>query len=189
MHVNPEVYDRGFSLRKSALLMTGVTGDSLLLLPEGKETDTRDLDDLESDTGNISLCLSSSTETRDKNFIVLVGLLSVLVVLRWLVGTHEVETTIIGNESGNLLSVLDELDTDTLSDSRVGLLGLNTDLQVSSSPCSVDPGFYPSILCPSCANVAFSNCALTLPSRGPFFYDSSYFSRHIHSKQNPTNLL
>lgn len=39
--------------------------DSLLLLPEGKETDTRDLDDLESDTGNISLCLSSSTETRD----------------------------------------------------------------------------------------------------------------------------
>jgi len=42
--------------------------------------------------------------------------------------THEVETTIIGNESGNLLSVLDELDSDTLSDSRVGLLGLNTDL-------------------------------------------------------------
>ena len=42
--------------------------------------------------------------------------------------THEVETTIIGNECSDLLSVLDELDTDTLSDSRVGLLGLNTDL-------------------------------------------------------------
>ena len=42
--------------------------------------------------------------------------------------THEVETTIIGDESSDLLSVLDELDTDTLSDSRVGLLGLNTDL-------------------------------------------------------------
>jgi hypothetical protein len=42
--------------------------------------------------------------------------------------THEVKTTIIGNESSDLLSVLDELDTDTLSDSRVGLLGLNTDL-------------------------------------------------------------
>jgi hypothetical protein len=53
---------------------------SLLLLPEGEETDTRDLDDLESDTGNISLCLSSSTETRDKNFIVLVGLILVLVI-------------------------------------------------------------------------------------------------------------
>ena len=62
------------------VLHPGLRGDSLLLLPEGKETDTRDLDDLESDTGNISLCLSSSTETRDKNFIVLVGLMSVLVM-------------------------------------------------------------------------------------------------------------
>jgi len=80
MHVNPEVYDRGFSLELSALLNAVHSSDSLLLLPEGKETDTRDLDDLESDTGNISLCLSSSTETRDKNFIVLVGLILVLVV-------------------------------------------------------------------------------------------------------------
>lgn len=31
-------------------------------------------------------------------------------------------------ESGDLLSVLDQLHTDTLSDSGVGLLGLNTDL-------------------------------------------------------------
>jgi hypothetical protein len=74
MHVNPEVYDRGFSLELSAYNNLQQKGDSLLLLPESKETDTRDLDDLESDTGNISLCLSSSTETRDKNFVVLVGL-------------------------------------------------------------------------------------------------------------------
>jgi hypothetical protein len=79
MHVNPEVYDRGFSLILSALHNRMNSGDSLLLLPEGKETDTRDLDDLESDTGNISLCLSSSTETRDKNFIVLVGLLLMMI--------------------------------------------------------------------------------------------------------------
>lgn len=31
-------------------------------------------------------------------------------------------------ESGNLLAVLDELDLDTLANSGVGLLGLNTDL-------------------------------------------------------------
>jgi hypothetical protein len=78
MHVNPEVYDRGFSLRLSTLTNLYREHDLLLLLPEGEETDTRDLDDLESDTGNISLCLSSSTETRDKNFIVLVGLSLVL---------------------------------------------------------------------------------------------------------------
>lgn len=34
----------------------------------------------------------------------------------------------IRTESSNLLSVLDELDFDALPDSRVGLLGLNTDL-------------------------------------------------------------
>lgn len=35
---------------------------------------------------------------------------------------------VVRTESSDLLSVLDELDTDTLSDSGVGLLGLNTDL-------------------------------------------------------------
>jgi hypothetical protein len=42
------------------------------------------------------------------------------------------ERTHIGDESSNLLSVLDELNSDTLSDSGVGLFGFNTDLSKES---------------------------------------------------------
>lgn len=89
------------------------TGLLLLLLEQGKETDTGDLDNLETNTGNVTLGLALTTEARDENLVVLVD---------------KVETAVTGNEGRDLLTVLDELDTDTLSDSRVGLLGLNTDL-------------------------------------------------------------
>jgi hypothetical protein len=85
----------------------------LLLLPQSQETDTRDLDDLETDTGNITLGLALATETSQEDLVVLV---------------HEVQATVIGDEGSDLLSVLDELNTDTFSDSGVGLLGLDTDL-------------------------------------------------------------
>jgi len=97
------------SLRFSSLR----AGLLLLLLPQSHETDTRDLDDLEADTGNITLGLALATETGKENLVVLV---------------NEVQATVVGDESSDLLAVLNKLDLDTLADSGVGLLGLNTDL-------------------------------------------------------------
>lgn len=53
----------------------------LLLLPESEETDARDLDDLEADTRNITLCLSAATEARNKDLVVVVDEVEATVVL------------------------------------------------------------------------------------------------------------
>lgn len=53
----------------------------LLLLPESKETDTGDLDDLEADTGNITLCLAATTEAGDEDLVVLVDEIQAAVIL------------------------------------------------------------------------------------------------------------
>lgn len=85
----------------------------LLRLEKGQKADSRDLNDLETNTGDITLGLTGATEAGDEDLVVLVD---------------EVEAAVVGDEGGDLLAVLDELDTDALSDSRVGLLGLDADL-------------------------------------------------------------
>jgi hypothetical protein len=65
--------------KKPAPLRAGLL---LLLLPQRRQTDTGDLHDLESNTGNITLRLSLTTETSEEDLIVLVD---------------EVETTIVGD--------------------------------------------------------------------------------------------
>jgi hypothetical protein len=52
----------------------------LLLLPQGAETDTRDLDDLETHTGNITLGLALATETGEQDLVVLVDEVQATVV-------------------------------------------------------------------------------------------------------------
>lgn len=57
--------------------------------------------------------MTRATETSDKDFVVLID---------------EVQATVVGHEGGDLLTVLDELNTAALTDSGVRLLGLNTEL-------------------------------------------------------------
>lgn len=56
------------------------TGLLLLLLPQSEQTNTRHLDDLESDTGNITLGLALTTETGQENLVVLVDEVQATVV-------------------------------------------------------------------------------------------------------------
>ena len=71
------------------------------------------LDNLEPDARNVSNGVTLSTKTSHKDFIVFF---------------NKVEATIIGHEGCDLLSVLDQLNSNALSNGRVGLFGLNTNL-------------------------------------------------------------
>ena len=83
----------------------------LLLTEQSKEGGLGDANDLETDTGDITDSVTRTTETSNKDFIVFINV---------------VQATIARDESGDLLTVLNELDTDALTNSRVGLLGFNT---------------------------------------------------------------
>ena len=89
--------------------------DRLILLtsPKGEETATCDLDNLKTHTGQITLGVTGSTETSDEDLIVLI---------------NEGHATIPGYIGGDSLVVFLELDSHTLSDGGVGLLGLDCDL-------------------------------------------------------------
>jgi hypothetical protein len=90
----------------------------LLLLVKGPKRDSGYLDDLESYSRNISHGMTGTTKSRNQNFVVFVDV---------------IQTTITRDEGRNLLSVLDELHANTLSDSTVGLLGLDTNLLQNNS--------------------------------------------------------
>ncbi len=46
--------------------------------------------------------------------------------IRMFIFLNEVQATVIGHKGSNLLPILHKLHTSTLTDGRVGLLGLNT---------------------------------------------------------------
>ena len=66
---------------------------------------------LETNSGNITDSVTRTTETSNENFIVFINI---------------VQTTITRNESSDLLTILNKLDTDALTNSRVRLLSFNT---------------------------------------------------------------
>ena len=90
-----------------------VNGLLLLASPEGVKTAASDLDDLESDSRNISLGVSLSSESSNEDLVVLVNV------------TH---ASVSGDVGGDSLVVLFKLNSYALSDGRVRLLGLNGNL-------------------------------------------------------------
>ena len=82
----------------------------LLALEKGKQGAAGHLHHLEAHTGNVTLRVAGTAETSDEHLVVLVD---------------EVEAAVVGDESGDLLAVLDQLHAGRLADGRVGLLGLD----------------------------------------------------------------
>ena len=72
----------------------------LLAAEEGVEGHVGDLADLESNAGNVTNSMTLTSESTDQDLVVLL---------------NEVQTAVIGDESGDLLAILDQLDTDALS--------------------------------------------------------------------------
>ena len=85
-----------------------------LLLLSTEQSEERGLGNahhFETDSWNITNSVTRTTESSNQNLIVLI---------------HKVQTTITRNEGSDLLSVLDQLNTDALTNSRVGLLSFHS---------------------------------------------------------------
>merc|ERR1712211_51157 len=85
----------------------------LLAKEKGVEGNVSDLNNLEPNSGNITDGVTLTTKTSNQDFVIFF---------------NKVQTTILWYESSDLLTVLDQLYTDALSDGRVRLLSLNADL-------------------------------------------------------------
>lgn len=83
----------------------------LLFLVQGQEGNVGYFDNLETDTGNITDGMTFTTETGNQDFVVFFNV---------------VQATIPRYESGDLLAVLDKLDSHALTNGRVRLFGFNT---------------------------------------------------------------
>ena len=105
----------------------------LLLLEQSEKADTRHLGNLEADTGNITLGVTGATETSDENFVLRISIRqqNITYAITTYVFLEEVKATIAGHEGSDLLAVLDELDTDRLTNGRVRLLGLNSSVSMT----------------------------------------------------------
>ena len=89
--------------------------DRLLLLsePEGKKTATSYLNNLETNSGNITLSVSRTTETGNEDFVVFI---------------NKGHTTITRYVGSNSLVVFLELNSNAFTNGGVGLLGFNCNL-------------------------------------------------------------
>ena len=85
----------------------------LLSRPKREKTASGNLNNLESNTGKISLGMSRSTETGNKDLVIFI---------------NERHTTISWDVGSDSLVVFLELNSDALSDGGVWLLGLDGDL-------------------------------------------------------------
>ena len=104
-----------------------VSLDGLLLLsePEGKKTTTSYFHNLKTNSGNITLSVSRTTETSNEDFVIFI---------------NKGHTTITRYVGSNSLVVFFELNSYAFTDGRVGLLSFDCNLFYNNT-CS-ESGFH-----------------------------------------------